>query len=270
MYNKYMSKIISFANQKGGVGKTTSVVNVAASWAGQGKKILVIDMDPQGNASSGFGVTDAAAGTYEVLILEDEVARHLQMLENPSLHLLAGHPNLAGAAVELVNFEGREFRLRDKLASVRNNYDYILIDCPPALGLLTINALAASDGVIIPVQSEYYALEGLSQLLNTLSLVREHIHNDLEIYGAVLTMVSKRNLLSEAVVEQMKKHFPHYVFGTSIPRNVKLAEAPSYGQPITLFDPASVGARAYADLAREIDEALNKTPEDEMLHNFTL
>lgn len=265
-----MSRVISFANQKGGVGKTTSVVNVAAAWADRGKKILVIDIDPQSNASSGLGWREPAAGTYEVLILEDELAQHLQMLEKPSVHLLAGHPNLAGAAVELVNFDGREYRLREKLAPVRNNYDYILIDCPPALGLLTINALAASDGVIIPVQSEYYALEGLSQLLNTLSLVREHIHNELEIYGAVLTMVNRRNRLSEAVSEQMRKHFPHYVFGTAIPRNVKLAEAPSHGQPISIYEPASVGARAYADLAREIDALLNKTPESEMLHNFTL
>jgi len=265
-----MTKIISFANQKGGVGKTTTVVNVAASWAGQGKKVLVIDMDPQGNASSGLGVREAVAGTYEVLILEDEVSQHLQRLENPALHLLAGHPDLAGAAVELVNMDGREFRLRDKLAEVKNNYDYILIDCPPALGLLTINALATSDGVIIPVQSEYYALEGLSQLLNTLSLVREHIHSELEIYGAVLTMVNKRNLLSEAVIEQMKKHFPHYVFTTSIPRNVKLAEAPSYGQPITSYDPASAGARAYQSLAEEINNLLNPQSEQQMVQNFTV
>ncbi len=265
-----MAKVIAFANQKGGVGKTTTVVNVADAWASMNKKVLVIDIDPQGNASSGLGLREAQGGTYEVLVLPDPISAHLKILEKPALHILAGQPNLAGASVELVNVPSREYRLKEKLALVRDNYDYILIDCPPALGLLTINALAASDGVIIPVQAEYYALEGLSQLLHTLSLVKEHLHDALEIYGAVLTMYDRRNKLSEAVGQQMKENFPHYVFETVIPRNVRLAEAPSYGQPVSLYEPTSSGARAYQELAREIDELLNKTPEQNMLQHFTV
>jgi chromosome partitioning protein len=249
-----MGRILSIVNQKGGVGKTTTAVNLASALTAEGKRVLLVDMDAQGNASSGVGVDvqKVERTLYNVLM------QHLTMQEVivttivENLHLAPSNVDLAGAAVELVPVEGREYRLRDAIATVADYYDFILIDCPPSLGLLTINGIVASNEVLIPVQTEYYALEGLGQLLRTIELVKTHLHPQLEVLGAVLTMFDKRNKLSEAVFRDVYQYFPNKVFRSVIPRNVRLAEAPSHGQPISLYDPHSKGARAYAKLAKEI------------------
>jgi chromosome partitioning protein len=250
-----MARVISIINQKGGVGKTTTAVNLAAYLSAYGKKVLLIDIDPQGNASSGLGVDyrNVDKGIYEVISVGptqiDEVL-HSTNLDN--LHLAPANLNLAGANVELVNVERREFRLYDNLKTVLDSYDYILIDNPPSLGLLTLNGMVAADELLIPVQCEYYALEGLSQLLHTINLIQNNLKPNLQILGAVLTMYDGRNKLSEAVFHELYQYFPRHIFGSVIPRSVRLAEAPSYGQTILEYDPYSKGGRAYEKLAREI------------------
>jgi len=249
-----MAYIISVVNQKGGVGKTTTAVNLAAYLALQGKFVLLVDLDPQANATSGLGVDHRSLekGIYEVLGGEVSFKDAIMPTKIEGLKLAPSTPNLAGAAVELVNVERREHRLADVLLEIRNHFDYIIIDCPPSLGLLTVNGLVAADRVLIPVQAEYYALEGLSQLLATIDLVRNSLRQDLEVMGAVLTMFDTRNKLANDVLNELYKYFPNKIFRSVIPRNVRLAEAPSFGQPIAHYDPWSKGAKAYERLAREI------------------
>lgn len=249
-----MAYLISIVNQKGGVGKTTTAVNLATYLALQGKFVLLVDLDPQSNATSGLGIDHRQLqhGVYEAIIGNVPMKSVVVETAIEGLKLAPSTANLAGAGVELVDVERREYRLADALEEMRHGYDYILIDCPPSLGLLTVNGLTAADRVIIPVQAEYYALEGLGQLLGTIDLVKSNLHDKLDIMGAVVTMFDARNRLSGDVLGELQKHFPNRVFRTIIPRNVRLAEAPSFGQPIHLYDPGSKGARAYEELAREI------------------
>lgn len=249
-----MAKIIALVNQKGGVGKTTTVLNLGAYLAELGKFVLVVDADPQGNATSGLGVIPAQlpAGLYEVLAGRAGVQEVIQNTNLPNLRVFPSTPSLAAANVELVTAERREERLRDALLGIRNDYDYILIDCPPSLGILTVNSLVAADSVIIPVQSEYYALEGLGQLLETIRLVQKNLNRDLRVLGAVITMHDRRTKLSAQVQKEMNRHFPNKIFDSVIPRNVRLSEAPSHGLTIRQYDPWSKGARAYRQLAEEV------------------
>lgn len=248
-----MGRIISIANQKGGVGKTTTAINLSTVLAKRNKKTLLIDMDPQGNATSGVGIEkNLEKSTYNVLIEEDQIEEVILKTDIKNLDICPSTINLAGAEVELVSMMSREMRLKEKLESVKDNYDYILIDCPPSLGLITLNAFTASNSVLIPVQCEYYALEGLGQLLNTVKLVKKHLNKDLEIEGALLTMFDTRTNLSKQVVDEVKRYFGDKVYKTVIPRNVKLSEAPSYGMPITVYDPRSKGAKCYDKLGKEV------------------
>ena len=251
-----LGKIISIANQKGGVGKTTTSVNLSTILAKKGKRVILIDADPQGNASSGLGVEkDVEYSLYDVLINDIDVEKTLQDTCVKTLKVCPSNMNLAGAEVELVSVMSREHRLKEKLDLIKEKYDYILIDCPPSLGLITLNAFTASDSVMIPVQCEYYALEGLGQLINTINLVKKHLNKSLEIEGALLTMYDIRTNLSNQVVKEVKKYFGEKVYKTVIPRNVKLSEAPSYGMPITLYDARSKGAKCYEKLAKEVIKA---------------
>lgn len=249
-----MAKVIGFINQKGGVGKTTSTINVATYLAEAGKRVLLVDLDPQGNASSGLGINAKSLekNLYHVMILGSLPQEIILRTETEGLHIIPAAQDLAGAEIEMVHIEGREFRLYQSLRHIQSYYDYILIDSPPSLGLLTINGLVASDEVIIPVQTEYYALEGLSQLLGTIELVREHLQPKLKIMGALLTMYDRRNRLARQVISEVRAHFPGPVFETVIPRSVRLAEAPSFGKSILDFDAFSKGARAYKSVVREI------------------
>lgn len=249
-----MARIISIVNQKGGVGKTTTTVNVASFLAKEGQRVLLVDMDAQGNATSGVGLDprNLPHSMYDVLTNTSPIADALFETVVSGLHIIPANVDLAGAAIELVNQEEREYRLQHALTPLIHAYDFILIDCPPSLGLLTINGIVAASEILIPVQAEYYALEGLGQLLRTIELVQQHLRPDVRVLGAVLTMHDRRNRLSQEVFEEMYKHFPHHVFRTTIPRNVRLAEAPSFGKPISEFDRFSKGARAYAKLAKEI------------------
>ena len=247
-----MGKIISIANQKGGVGKTTTTVNLCAILARRGKKVLLIDADPQGNATSGLGVSkDVEFSTYDLLVSDTPAEDIIMKTELRNLSISASNLNLAGAEVQLVSMMSREKRLKEKLKDVKDKFDYILIDCPPSLGLITLNAFTASDSVLIPVQCEYYALEGLGQLLNTIDLVKKHLNNSLYIEGALLTMYDVRTNLSNQVVQEVKKYFNNRVFKTVIPRNVRVSEAPSYGLPITIYDPHSKGAKSYEKFGKE-------------------
>lgn len=248
-----MGKIVSIANQKGGVGKTTTSINLSTILAKKGKKILMIDADPQGNASSGIGVDreDIELSVYDVLINDKPIDEVVKKTNIKNLYICPSNINLAGAEVELVSVMSREHRLKEKLDMVKDNYDFIIIDCPPSLGLITLNAFTASDSVLIPVQCEYYALEGLGQLLNTISLVKKHLNKDIEIEGALLTMYDIRTNLSNQVVKEVKKYFNDKVYKNVIPRNVKLSEAPSYGMPISVYDPRSKGAKSYEKFVKE-------------------
>ncbi|ROL59058.1 ParA family protein [Bacteroidetes/Chlorobi group bacterium MS-B_bin-24] len=249
-----MSKTIAIANQKGGVGKTTTAINLSASLASTGKRILLIDIDPQGNATNGFGFEQnkLEKTTYEVLIGKEEIEDAILQTEIPNLSLLPANINLVGAEIELVNFVGREKILKQRIAPIKNQYDFIIIDCPPSLGLLTVNALTCADSVLIPVQCEYYALEGLSKLLNTIHMVRKALNPELGIEGVLLTMFDSRLRLSNQVAAEIWKLFGDKAFKTVINRNVRLSEAPSHGKPIILYDPSSVGCKNYLDLAKEI------------------
>ncbi len=248
-----MEKIISIANQKGGVGKTTTAVNFSTLLAKRGKKVLLIDSDPQGNATSGVGCDKKSELSVYDLIISDEVDPKdtIQRTEIKNLYICPSNINLAGAEVELVSMMSREYRLKEKLDLIKEDYDYIIIDCPPSLGLITLNAFTASNSVIIPVQCEYYALEGLGQLLNTVNLVKKHLNKDLEVEGALLTMYDMRTNLSNQVVKEVNKYFENKVYKTVIPRNVKLSEAPSYGMPISVYDPRSKGAKSYDKFVKE-------------------
>ncbi|MHB8254548.1 MAG: ParA family protein [Acidiferrobacter sp.] len=246
-----MTRIIAVANQKGGVGKTTTSINLAASLGEQGRRVLLIDLDPQGNATMGSGVTDVTSGVYDVL-LADADAVSVTMQLPCGYDLLPAHADLSGAELELISVAHRERRLAEALAPLRGVYDYIYIDCPPALNLLTVNALVAADAVLIPMQCEYYALEGLTALLATIRRVRTALNTSLTIEGLLRTMFDPRNSLAVEVSDQLARHFGHQLFQTVIPRNVRLAEAPSHGTPVIQYDRASKGAQAYLALATEI------------------
>lgn len=248
-----MQKIIAIANQKGGVGKTTTCVNLSSYLALMGKRVLVIDIDPQGNCSSGFGVdkTKIKYSTYHVLMGDADIKTAIIPSVVKNLDILPSNIDLAGAEVELVGVEDREKVLKKALLPVLNSYDYILIDCPPSLALLTVNAITAANSILIPIQGEYYALEGLSQLMNTIKLAKKHLNPRLEVEGVVLTMYDSRSRLVQNVTEEIYKFFGKKVFDTKIPRNVRLGEAPSFGLPIMLFEPRCVGSLAYKALAEE-------------------
>ncbi|KKT03047.1 MAG: Cobyrinic acid ac-diamide synthase [Parcubacteria group bacterium GW2011_GWA2_43_17] len=243
-----MARIISIINQKGGVGKTTTAVNLSTYLAAYGKKVLLVDIDPQGNASSGLGLDyqNLNQGVYDIMVRDEINLPDITLAHRiDNLHIAPANLNLAGANIELVGLPRREFRLADNLRPYLNDYDFILIDNPPSLGLLTLNGIVAANELLIPVQCEYYALEGLSQLLYTINLVQNNLKPDLNILGAVLTMYDGRNKLSEAVFNELYQYFPRRIFRSIIPRNIRLAEAPSYGQSIYEYDPGSKGARAY-------------------------
>jgi len=248
-----MGKIISFSNKKGGVGKTTTAINMAAYCADLGKKVLLVDIDSQGNATTGLGFSKSALkkSVYNVLIEDDNAASNILPTQVKLLDILPANVDLTGAEVDLVYKKNREHILKTALDKIRGDYDYIFIDCPPSLGLLTINAWVASDSVIIPLQSEYYALEGVSQLMNTIAMVRQHLNPNLQIEGVVITMYDGRALIAKQITAEIKKFFKNKLYEIIIPRNVRLAEAPSHGVPIMIHDHKCVGARAYKALAEE-------------------
>ena len=249
-----MANVIALANQKGGVGKTTTSVNLGACLANEGQRVLLIDLDPQGNATSGLGVDkkQIEQSIYDVMINDVPLADVIQSSSHKGLDIAPTTIELSGAEVELTSMMARETRLKDAFGDVRDQYDYILIDCPPSLGLLTINAFTAADSILIPVQSEYYAMEGLSQLMNTMKLVQKHFNRNLTIEGVLLTMFDKRTNLGQQVNSEVQKFFGDQVYKTIIPRNVRLSEAPSYGQAIVDYDPRSTGAKVYQQLAKEV------------------
>ena len=256
-----MSKIFSLCNQKGGVGKTTTAVNLATCLAQRKNKILLIDIDPQGNATSGLGIDKNQIQKTVYNFISQETSHSEVILETcvTNLFIVPSNPHLAAAEVELIHAENREFLLKNSLEDLKGNYDFILIDCPPSLGLLTLNSMAASDGVLIPLQCEYYALEGLGQLLGTYQLVKEKLNHKLEIAGVILTMADFRTNLTQQVIEDVRNHFQERVFQTVVPRSVKMSEAPSFGKPITLYDPHSKGAKCYEEIAKEFLARFPKT-----------
>ncbi|MBP7133653.1 ParA family protein [Patescibacteria group bacterium] len=251
-----MARVISIVNQKGGVGKTTTAINLGAYLAELGKFVLIIDLDPQANATSGIGIDHRglSQGVYEAVLGTVRMRDIVQPTAHVGLRIAPATNALAGLNVELVNMEEREYKLRQSILEIRNDYDFILIDCPPTLGLITLNGLVAGDEILIPVQAEYYALEGLGQLLETVHLIKDRIRPEIDILGAVITMYDGRTKLSDDVLQELYKYFPNNIFRSIIPRNVRLAEAPSFGRSIVHFDPASKGAKAYERLAREVVE----------------
>ena len=256
-----MAKVIAFSNQKGGVGKTTTCVNLAAYTARAGKRVLVVDMDPQGNASSALGFFERKdkKSVYEVLVGDIEAAGAVKKTENEGLDIITSSGDLAGAELELAQVMiGRERVLDEKIEAVKEGYDFVFIDCPPSLGLLTVNSLAAADGVVVPIQCEYFALEGLSQMMNTIKLVKKFLRPAIEVEGVVITLYDGRAKLSKGVVGEIEKVFGDKVYLTKIPRNVRLAEAPSYGKPVSDYDPKCAGAQAYEKLAEEFLRRINK------------
>lgn len=248
-----MGKAIALFNQKGGVGKTTTNVNLSACIAQKGKKILIVDIDPQGNTTSGIGIdkNKAELSIYDALLENEDIKNCVMKTQFDNIDIVPSNVQLAGAEIEMTNLENREFILKRLLETVKDDYDYIFVDCPPSLGLLTINSLVGVDSVLIPIQCEYYALEGVSQLMNTIQLVKKNLNTSLEIQGVVLSMFDGRTNLSIQVVDEVKRYFKGKVYTTIIPRNVRLAEAPSYGLPIIEYDPKSKGAEAYMELAEE-------------------
>lgn len=255
-----MAKIIAFANQKGGVGKTTTAVNLAASLSEKGKKVLLCDFDPQGNATSGFGVDPRSLEvTIYDLVIDDDVSVDDAIQHTEWVDVIGSNVNLAGAEIDLVGMEDRAYRLKKVLDRVRDRYDYIFIDCPPSLGLLTLDCLCAADSFLIPLQCEYYALEGLTQLMSTVRNVQKKLNKSIRLEGVLLTMFDGRTNLSMQVLEEVKKHFGKQVYATVVPRNVRLSEAPSHGQPITAYDRYSRGAEAYTKLAEEFLEHNEKS-----------
>jgi len=255
-----MNKSIAIFNQKGGVGKTTTVVNLSAALAYLGKKVLLIDNDPQGNSTSGLGIdkNTLKQSIYDVLVNEADIYETIIATQFDGLNLLPGSVSLAGAEIELIDFKNREFLLKNQIEKIKNEYDYVFIDCPPSLGLLSVNALVAVDAILIPIQCEYYALEGVSQLLNSYQLIKAGINPKLKIEGVLLSMFDGRTNLSIQVVEEVKKHFRELVYSTVIPRNIRLAEAPSFCLPIIHYDMKSKGAEAYLELANEFLERENE------------
>ena len=256
-----MAKVIAFSNQKGGVGKTTTCVNLAAYTARAGKRVLVVDMDPQGNASSALGFFERKdkKSVYEVLVGDIEAAGAVKKTETEGLDIITSSGDLAGAELELAQVMiGRERVLEEKIEAVKEGYDFVFIDCPPSLGLLTVNSLAAADGVVVPIQCEYFALEGLSQMMNTIKLVKKFLRPAIEVEGVVITLYDGRAKLSKGVVGEIEKVFGDKVYLTKIPRNVRLAEAPSYGKPVSDYDPKCAGAQAYEKLAEEFLRRINK------------
>lgn len=249
-----VGRIIAIANQKGGVGKTTTAINLAACLAEAGQKILIIDIDPQGNTTSGFGLskTDIEKTVYEVLLRECDIKEAIQEQVIENLDILPSNVNLAGAEIDLIDVENREYTLKESISEIRDRYDYIILDCPPSLSMLTVNAMTAADTVLVPIQCEYYALEGLSQLMYTINLAKKKLNKKLEMEGVVFTMFDARTNLSLQVVENVKDNLKQNVYKTIIPRNIRLAEAPSYGKPINLYDTKSTGAESYRLLAQEV------------------
>ncbi len=259
-----MGRIIAVANQKGGVGKTTTAINLSACLAEKKKKVLTIDIDPQGNTTSGLGVdkNNVENTVYELFLEECTLSDCIQASVMEGLNVIASNINLSGAEIELISMENKEYLLKDKLDTIKGDYDFIIIDCPPSLNLLTVNAMVAADTVLVPIQCEYYALEGLSQLIHTIDLIKERLNPKLEIEGVVFTMYDARTNLSSQVVENVKENLNKKIYKTIIPRNVRLAEAPSYGMPINMYDGRSSGAEAYRFLAEEVIE---REDEDEWL-----
>ena len=247
-----MGRIIAIANQKGGVGKSTTAINLSACLAEQNQKVLLIDIDPQGNATSGVGIDETENTLYELLVGESELKDCIIENVYDNLSLIPSNVNLAGAEIELVGIEGREFLLKNQIDTIKDDYDFIIMDCPPSLNILTINAMTTADSVLVPIQCEYYALEGLTQLIHTIELVKERLNPNLIIEGVVFTMYDARTNLSLQVVENVKANLNQSIYKTIIPRNVRLAEAPSYGMPINLYDTRSVGAESYRLLAEEV------------------
>jgi chromosome partitioning protein len=249
-----MGKIISISNQKGGVGKTTTSINLSSFLASRGKKVLLVDIDPQGNAGSGLGIdiNQMENTSYEVLIGEVSATEAIQKTGIENLSMIPSNINLSGAEIDLMSEDRKEFRLKEALTSIRPRFDFIIIDCPPSLGVLTVNALCASDSVMITLQTEYFALEGLTQLMKIISLVQENLNTSLELEGVVLTMYDKRTNLANQVASDVREYFKDKVYKTMIPRNIKLGEAPSFGKPINLYDPDGIGAQSYRGLAEEV------------------
>ncbi len=252
----YLARKIAIVNQKGGVGKSTTAINLGASIADKDRNVLIVDVDPQGNATSGLGLekSDLEYSIYDALINDTALDTIIQPTGHKNFHILPANIDLAGAEIELVSVMSRESRLKKKIEESDIDYDYIIFDCPPSLGLLTLNALTASDSLIVPIQCEYYALEGLGQLMQTIELVQSNLNPELNLLGVVLTMNDARTNLSSQVIEEVKKYFGKDVFDTIIPRNVRLSEAPSFGEPIITYDPSSRGAKAYKELAKEVIE----------------